>query len=275
MRTRATAITSSPQDKCDILARIDVVGMPVTLANLSESIGVLITWAKSMTTRYVCVANVHMSVESMSSPEFRNVVAQADMVTSDGMPLVWMLRALGIRDKERVCGRDLIFKVCERCEAEAISVGFVGGTESTLTELKVRLKALYPALLLDYTWSPPFGPHDEMEVRDKIAVMRRLGVKVLFVGLGCPKQELWMARYSSCFPGVMLGVGAAFDFVAGTKKVAPKFLQRFGLEWLHRLMSEPHRLSKRYLRTNAIFSFAAAIQLVRYHLGSLFPARST
>ncbi|HSK37209.1 MAG TPA: WecB/TagA/CpsF family glycosyltransferase, partial [Actinomycetota bacterium] len=212
--------------------------------------------------RYVCVATVNNLIEGVDDPGYNALMEQADLVTPDGMPLVWGLRLLGVRDASRVYGPDLTPLVCEAAARRGVPVGFYGGQEDVLDELAAALTARYPGLRVAYRWSPPFRPltaAEEARVTDELA---RSGTRVLFVGLGTPKQERWMAAHKG-LPMVMLGVGAAFDFLSGRKRQARPVLQRLGLEWLHRLAHEPRRLWKRYLYRNPRFVALFAAQLLR------------
>lgn len=227
----------------------------------------IIDWARNGESRYVCVANVHMVMEAHDDPDFQRLVNAADLVTSDGMPLVWTLRLRGCRHASRVYGPDLTPEVCAAAEREGIPVGFFGAAPHVREAMVARLMTDYPGLNVVFSESPPFGdqtPEDEAETLRRI---ERSGARILFVGLGCPKQERWMARNSGRLPVVMLGVGAAFDFIAGAKPKAPAMLQRLGLEWFFRLVTEPRRLWKRYLLNNPRFVALLAVESLRSDSG--------
>jgi N-acetylglucosaminyldiphosphoundecaprenol N-acetyl-beta-D-mannosaminyltransferase len=179
-------------------------------------------------------------------------------VTPDGVPLVKTLQGLGLPHAERVYGPTLTPAICRRAEQLGLSVGFYGGSEEVLSELKSRLLEDFPNLVIDYAYAPPFSSLDTAEDAAVVNAIRASGVKILFVGLGCPKQERWMGAHRASLDCVMLGVGAAFDFIAGRKRQAPAWLQRAGLEWLFRLVSEPHRLWRRYLYGNPRFLYHLA-----------------
>jgi N-acetylglucosaminyldiphosphoundecaprenol N-acetyl-beta-D-mannosaminyltransferase len=243
--------------------RLSVLGMGVDAGTYDSATARIIGWARAAAVRprYVCCANVHMTMEAYDSPEFRDVVNSADMVTSDGMPLVWMLRRLGMPAAEQVNGPTLTFEVCKAAAEHGIRVGFYGGSERTLEAMTNRFTSLLPALEIGYAYSPPYRTLSAEEDRQVVEDIVRSGVKVLFVGLGCPKQERWMAARKARLPIVQLGVGAAFDFHAGVVKRAPEWMQRRGLEWLFRLVAEPRRLWRRYLYHNPRFLALAALQL--------------
>jgi len=220
-------------------------------------------WARDDAARYVCVANVHMTMTAVDDAGFRDLVNRADLVTPDGMPLVWMLGRLGVPDASRVYGPTLLLHVCERAAEEGVPVGFYGGTDDVLRDLRSTLEARYPGLDIAYAYAPPFRPLTPEEDASVVADIEASGARILFVGLGCPKQERWMAAHQDRLPLVQLGVGAAFAFHAGHVRQAPAWLQDRGLEWAFRLVTEPRRLWRRYLYNNPRFMVLAAWQLLR------------
>jgi N-acetylglucosaminyldiphosphoundecaprenol N-acetyl-beta-D-mannosaminyltransferase len=185
----------------------------------------------------------------------------ADLVTPDGMPLVWGLRLLGIRTAARVYGPDLTPHLLEAAAREGIPVGFYGATDAVLEKLLRAVGSRYPSLRVAYAWAPPFRALTREEDRAATTLINDSGARILFVGLSTPKQERWMAAHRGRVEAVMLGVGAAFDFLAGTKRQAPRWMMRAGLEWLFRLASEPRRLARRYLTHNPRFLILFLTQL--------------
>jgi N-acetylglucosaminyldiphosphoundecaprenol N-acetyl-beta-D-mannosaminyltransferase len=234
----------------------------VDATSYRHATGQVLDWAAAGESRYVCVATVNNLIEGCDDPGYNALMEAADLVTPDGMPLVWGLRLLGVPDASRVYGPDLTPLVCEEAARRGVPVGFYGGQDDVLDDLEASLTRRYPGLRIAYRWSPPFRPltaTEEAKVGDDLA---RSGTRVLFVGLGTPKQERWMAAHKG-LPMVMLGVGAAFDFLSGRKRQAPPVLQRLGLEWLYRLVHEPRRLWRRYLYRNPRFVALFAAQLFR------------
>jgi N-acetylglucosaminyldiphosphoundecaprenol N-acetyl-beta-D-mannosaminyltransferase len=211
----------------------------------------------------VCVATVHMVMEAFDAPDFQRSVNAADLVTPDGVPLVWVLRRLGLAETRRVYGPTLMQLVCRRAEERGLPIGLYGGSPEVLQELRERLVTKHPLLRIAFAASPPFRPETQDEDASTVQAIEASGARILFVGLGCPKQERWMAAHREALPCVLLGVGAAFDFLAGVKRQAPAWLQRAGLEWLFRLASEPRRLWRRYLIQNPRFLLHFARELVR------------
>lgn len=233
-------------------ARIDVVGWNEALVRIRN-------WADRRESRYVCICNVHSVVSVSQDAEFRRVVNEADMATPDGAPVAWMLRQLGFVGQERINGPDLMWKYFEAATCGE-PIFLYGGTETTLAALHDRLLTAFPSLKIAGMISPPFRPLSVAEDAAMVARINASGAGIVFVGLGCPKQEKWMASHRGRISAVMVGVGAAFDYHAGTVRRAPRWMRQNGLEWLHRLCCEPRRLWKRYLVTNIIFIVLAARQ---------------
>lgn len=228
-----------------------------------EVIDVLLQWAKGRQSRYVCICNVHVVVTAKQDTEFRWVVNEADMATPDGMPLAWVLRRFGFQQQERINGPDLMWRLCGQAAEKGLSVFFYGSTPETLERLSDNLKTAFPQLAIAGVHSPPFRLLSDEEDREMINHINGSGAHIMFVGLGCPKQEFWMAAQRGKIRAVMIGVGAAFDYHAGTVKRAPLWMQGSGFEWLFRLMSEPKRLWKRYLVTNSLFLIYLGLEVFR------------
>lgn len=236
-------------------ARIHALGWVTVLDTIA-------TWARRHESRYVCICNVHSVVTASRDAAFAAAIEQADLATPDGAPVAWMLRRLGFRDQRRISGPDLMAKYCEHAAARGESIYLYGGSEQTLAELQAALKIEHPRLNIAGATSPPFRALSELEDAAVVESINSSGAGVVWVGLGCPKQELWMVAHRGRIRAVMIGVGAAFDYLAGTVSRAPPWMQRSGLEWLHRLSSEPRRLWRRYLITNSLFVLGAGRQLI-------------
>lgn len=214
--------------------------------------------------RYVCITSVHGIVTSVFDPEVRSDLNQADAATPDGMPVVWALRSFGARNQQRVYGPTLMMHLCKMAARDRFRVFLYGAKQSTLDQLMENLEAKVPGIEIAGVYSPPFRPLTHEERDD---VQRRImdsDADLVFVGLSTPRQERWMAENSPHLPGkVLIGVGAAFDFHAGTVRQAPAWVQQRGLEWLFRLIMEPRRLWKRYLLVTPIFIPLWALQKVK------------
>ena len=239
-----------------------ILGVSVHPSSYRAAVSQITSWAKMNESRYICAANVHMVMEAYDSPSFMQVVNDADLVTPDGMPLVWMMRRLGIPDQERVYGPELMIKLIEASAQNSIPIGFYGSSPQVLENLVNRIKKDYHSIEIAYSFSPSFRPLSDEEDRRIINEINSSEVRILFVGLGCPKQERWMAQHKGKIYAVMVGVGAAFDFYARARPQAPAWMQKRGAEWLYRLLQEPRRLWKRYLVHNPRFLVLALYQLL-------------
>lgn len=241
-----------------------VLGMRVDATTYDDATRRILAWAAAGAGGHVCAANVHMVMESRSRPELAAAVAGARLVTPDGMPLVHMLRRLGVAGQPRVYGPDLTLAVLAAAAAQDIPIALYGGRPETLEILQRVYPERFPGLRIVYAESPPFRPATPAEDATTVAAIAASGARILLVGLGCPKQELWAAAHSPRLPCVILAVGAAFDFHAGTVRQAPPWMQRLALEWLYRLWREPRRLFWRYAWHNPRFAVLAAWQLLRH-----------
>lgn len=237
-----------------------VLGAQIDSLSSDDAMIRLLTWARQRVSRYVAICNAHVVVSASNDAAYGRIVNEADMATPDGAPVAWMLRRIGFTQQTRISGPDLMWDLCCRCADEGLPVYFYGSTEQTLALLAQRLAASFPNLRV-LTEAPPFRVLAQEEDEAAVQRMNASGAGFVFVGLGCPKQERWMAEHRGRVHAVMVGVGAAFDFHAGTVKRAPLWMQHAGLEWLHRLLSEPRRLWRRYLVTNTLFVIGALRQL--------------
>lgn len=230
----------------------------------SEALTRISTWAAARESRYVCICNAHSVVTAKLDADFGAVIAEADLATPDGAPVAWMIRKLGYPAQQRINGPDLMWKYCElAAQTRGESIYLYGGTPATLEILQRRLTEAFPTLRVAGAESPPFRALTDDEDAATVARINASGAGTVWVSLGCPKQEKWMAAHRGRINAVMIGVGAAFDYHAGTIRRAPQWMQNTGLEWLHRLCSEPRRLWRRYLVTNTLFVIGAGRQLLR------------
>ena len=210
----------------------------------------------------VCFTNAHSLVTARQDAELARALAEAQLCLPDGAPVAWMLGRLLGRAQPRVSGPDLMWAYLEQAAARGEPVFLYGGSPSTLAALQDRLERAFPHLPIAGAVSPPFRSLDSNEDEAIVERINASGARTVWVGLGCPKQELWMRAHLGRIRPVMLGVGAAFDFHAGCVARAPRWMRGAGLEWLHRLLQEPRRLWRRYLHTNAAFVVASAAQLL-------------
>jgi N-acetylglucosaminyldiphosphoundecaprenol N-acetyl-beta-D-mannosaminyltransferase len=235
---------------------VDILTMRTDVTLLDLAVSDVLELAHADKGAYVCVSNVHMCMETFDDLDFRHVVNSADLVIPDGRPISWAQKILGHADAEQVRGQDIMNELCRLSGNQEVNIGLYGGTSDDLLEQVVQqLTKDYPDIKITYSFSPPFRPLTNEEDQYVVKAINDASVNVLFVGIGCPKQERWMAEHKADLNCVMLGVGAAFDFIAGSKNHAPRWMQKFGLEWLFRLFSEPKRLWKRYLKQNPRFIY--------------------
>ncbi|MGF1499785.1 MAG: WecB/TagA/CpsF family glycosyltransferase [Elainellaceae cyanobacterium] len=250
-----------PLPKIEQLPRADITGSPVTALPLKDQVAIMVEWAKRCSSRVVCVANVHMLMESYWDISLRKVLESADLVTPDGMPLVWMMKAMGFQSQDRVAGMDIFLSACQQAAEHNISIYLLGSTQDVLHRMQERLKEDFPTLKIAGVESPPFRPLTQAEDAELVERINSSGAGFTFVSLGCPKQEYWMADHYGKIQSVMVGIGGVFPVYAGIKKHAPKWVRDNGLEWLYRLVQEPRRLAKRYLTTIPPFMWLAVQQI--------------
>lgn len=247
-----------------------ILGTTVHATSYLEATGLVLNWAQTGKSSYVCATSVHGIIESQDSPAFQDILNQADLITPDGMPLVWGLRQLGLPEAGRVYGPTLTLHICQAAAEAGVPIGLYGGTPDSLRAFVAFLENRFPGILIACTIAPPFRPLTAEEDAQYTEQIVASGARILFVGIGCPKQEQWMAAHKGRIPAVMMGVGAAFDFHAGQVRQAPHWMQQAGLEWFFRLSVEPKRLWKRYARIVPRFMVGFGAQLVTARLRSSF-----
>lgn len=248
-----------------MIPKKEVINIPLTCVPFDEQMMLILRWAKTRASKAVCLANVHMLMEARRNPWYREVLHQADLVTPDGKPLVMMLRRLGIMHQNQVAGMDVFENLCDLAEKAGISVYFLGSTPEILDKMSQRISQDYPILKVAGMNSIPFMSVDEIRAtkdENLIEEVNNSGAGIVFVCLGCPKQEVWMSQYQGSIKGVMIGVGAVFAMYAGLTPRAPHLIQHAGMEWLYRLVQEPSRLWHRYSSTIPPFMYLAAKQLM-------------
>lgn len=232
----------------------NVLGVRVSSINMSIAMETIEGWIERREPNYVTVADVNSIMVGQRDPGFLRIHNEAGMVTPDGMPLVWLGRYNGNKNVERVYGPDLMLALCEKFITNGYRHYLYGGNEGVPELLKSRLEQRFPGIKIVGTYSPPFCALSNEEDEKVIKTINSAKPDIVWVGLGAPKQERWMAEHVGRFGvPVLIGVGAAFDFNAGLKKQAPLWMQKSGLEWLFRLVTEPRRLWWRYLRNNPRF----------------------
>ncbi len=245
------------------LKKVQLIRTWVTTAPYQQFIAEIAERAQQRQSAYVCFANVHMLMEAYHDPSFNQVVNQADLVAPDGRPLSVLMRWQYGLQQDRVCGMDLLPDLLRTATEQNLSVYFYGSTQETLDVIQSRLTEEYPTLRIAGLESPPFRPLTAEEDQAAVDRINASEANLVFVSLGCPKQERWMADHQGRVQACMLGLGQAFLTYAGTEKRLPRWAHDYALEWAYRLYLEPGRLWKRYLVGNTWFLYNAFISIVR------------
>lgn len=242
--------------------RANILGVGISALTMRQALEVIDGWIARRERRYVCVATVHSLMEAQRDPALRAILNRSGLTTPDGMPLVWLSRRLGFPQVERVYGPDLLLALAEHGLERGYRHFFYGGAPGVAERLAARLRERFPGIRIAGAYAPPFRPLSPEEDAGVVELINGLQPDIVWVGLGCPKQERWMAEHVERIEApALIGVGAAFDFLSGAKRQAPRWMQRHGLEWLFRLAQEPGRLWRRYLLDNPRFVLAVALQL--------------
>ncbi len=252
---------------------ISILGTDINQMSYDDALSLFKVWVESKSlARTVVAANVHLVTEVSLNPEYAKTIADADLVVPDGMPLVWASKLLGGNLTDRCYGPTLMEKTLDSFQGSSATHFFYGATPDVLEKLQQAVIERWPEAKIAGVCSPSFGDFNEAEELKNINMINESGATFVWVGMGCPKQEQWMQIYRHHLnANVVLAVGAAFDFIAGTVSQAPSFLQRAGLEWLYRLCMEPKRLWKRYLYRNPYFVVMFSSLYIRHILGKLQP----
>jgi N-acetylglucosaminyldiphosphoundecaprenol N-acetyl-beta-D-mannosaminyltransferase len=241
------------------------LGVQVSAIDTHSAMAMLDGWIQAGRSEYVCVTGVHGIMESRRDPVLRRIHNAAGLVTPDGMPLVWMAHRLGFPDVRRVYGPDLMQNMTELSSKRGYRNYYFGGRPGIAERLREIMVGAYPGLRVVGTLSPPFKTPSLPEDAAMVEAINEAEPDIVWVGLSTPKQERWMASHRERLNApLLIGVGAAFDFLSGEKRQAPAWMQQSGLEWLFRMATEPRRLAGRYIRNNPAFLLLAAHQLLTY-----------
>lgn len=230
-----------------------ILGINIAITNMQDTVDLIVSQIEELRGKFICLSNVHTTVMAESDEEYRTIQNSAFLALPDGSPLALVQRLRGYKEAEQVAGPDLMPALWKATENTEISHYFYGSTQQTIDALSEKLKTKYPRLKIVGMESPPFRPLSEEEDREVIQRINDSGASIVWVGLGAPKQEKWMYEHQDKINALMLGVGAGFDFHAGTVKRAPQWMRKHYLEWLYRLTQDPGRLWKRYVGTNSKF----------------------
>jgi len=233
---------------------------PITIKLLLKEI-----FSKNLrnTSRYICVSNVHSCIESFLNKKFKKAHNSADFAIPDGRPIYWVIKILTNQSTDHLPGYHVTYKICSESIKKKYNIGFIGSTDHILNQAEIRLKNKFKGLKIKYKFSLPFSKINKKYEEKIISNINKSRIDILFVCLGCPKQELWMYRHKNKINCTMIGIGAAIDFISKNKILPNKFFEKIGLGWLIRLFSEPRRLFWRYFKTNLIFIFLIILQLTR------------
>ncbi len=247
--------------------RIPILGIGVDAQTFERAIQTLLAWTQEKRGRYVSTCPVYTLMLATENPAVRAALDQADMVAADGMPIVWLQRRRGVRSAERVYGPDILLALCQRSVELGLRHFFLGGETGVASQLADTLRERFPGLQVAGMLSPSI----EQAAPDPALTAQILASdpQVVWVGLGSPKQDLWMAANKAQLPVLMIGVGAAFDFLTGRQRQAPLWARNKGLEWLFRLLHQPGRLWRRYLIYNPRFVLAVLREELRRSITGL------
>jgi N-acetylglucosaminyldiphosphoundecaprenol N-acetyl-beta-D-mannosaminyltransferase len=276
---KTAAITLDPHNSVEsVPAKLNVLGVGVSTTSYEEVSAVCARWISQRPggcARYICVTSVHGVMEARRDERVRRALNGADIVTPDGMPLVWALRSFGAASQQRVYGPNLMLALCGNAEKCGHRIFLYGGRPDTLETLEQSLRRRFPQLVIAGAYSPPFRPLTAEEDEQVYHMLREARADLIFVGISTPKQDLWMAEHARRMPGaVLIGVGAAFDFHAGRVPQAPGWMQARGLEWVYRLTKEPRRLWRRYVLVTPWFLPCWAMQKLSYIMHDVACGRS-
>ena len=247
----------------------EIIKTIVDQTSIEEATTKIIQWAMNKDTKYVSITNTDVVVRSWINKNFREIINSSDLSTPDGAPISFILRLQGCKDQRRVTGPDLLEKLIVEGSKKNLKLFFYGSTKKVLDLIKKRIKN--SNLDVDvYFKSPPFRRLSEIEEEEIIKAINKIQPNIIFVGLGCPKQDIWINDKKNKINSVFISIGAAFDFYAKTLERAPMFMRNNGLEWLHRLHKEPLRLYKRYISIIFLFGTGISIQLISFLVKNIF-----
>lgn len=241
----------------------NILGVNINVTNMKETVSYIEQNIENLKGNYICVSNVHTTVMAYEDENYKNIQNSGAMALPDGGPLSVVSRRRGFKEAERVTGPDLMKEIFKISEDKGYTHYFYGSTQETLDELKIKLSEKYPKLKVVGMYSPPFRKLTNEEDVNIINQINNMNADFVWVGLGAPKQEVWMFNHRNKINSLMIGVGAGFDYHAEIIKRAPKWMQNYSLEWTYRLMQEPKRLLGRYITTNSKFIYYMKLKKMR------------
>ncbi|WP_242826900.1 WecB/TagA/CpsF family glycosyltransferase [Butyrivibrio sp. MC2013] len=243
--------------------KFHLFGIEYSIGRTEEAVLHVIRHAKELSGKYVCFSNVHTSVMARENPEYAHVLNGSAFTFPDGNPIAVLQRKRGLSGADRIAGPDFMEHMFRNTQDGKLSHYFYGSKQETLDRLKENLEKRYPGIVIKGMYSPPFRKLSEEEDKEHVEMINAAGADIVWIGLGAPKQEKWMKDHEDKIDGIMMGVGAGFDFHAGTIKRAPDWIQKIGFEWLYRLFQDPSRLIKRYFITNIKFFWYIAMESLK------------
>lgn len=230
-----------------------ILGVDIAAININTAVSLICKNIRRLSGKYICVSNVHTTVTSYDNAKYRDIQNNSVLSIPDGKPLAVIAKMKGFDRVSRVAGPDLMHEIFKRSPASGYRHFFLGSTDDTLNKLCINLRKRYPGIVIAGAYSPPFRPLSVEEDAVITDMINKAEPDFVWVGLGAPKQEIWMDAHKDSIKGLMIGVGAGFDYHAGNLKRAPKWMQSLSLEWFYRLLQEPGRLFGRYITTNIKF----------------------
>ena len=243
--------------------RGNILGVGVSAINMSQALQIIAGWMDDHTPRYVCVTPAHAVMECYRQPQLRSIYNNSGLTTPDGMSIVWLLKLLGFSHVDRVYGPDIMLEVCRSSQDSGYKHYFYGAAPGVADQLAENLLKKFPGLKIVGVESPPFRELTDAENQEMMKRIRSASPDIVWVGIGSPRQEKWMSEHlKELDVPVLIGVGAAFDFLSGNKPQAPRWIQRSGMEWFYRLLSEPRRLWKRYVLSYPRFIVLVVLQML-------------
>ena len=244
------------------IKKVKIINYLINPITIKQLLNFILIQKKNKVGRYICVSNVHGCIESFFNKKFKIAHNMANIAIPDGRPIFWALKLLDTNNAEHLPGYHVTEKICSHAITNKLKLGFFGSTDKTLNKLEKKLNKKYKNLSINYKFSPPFRKISIEEDKKIISKINQSKIDVLFVCLGCPKQELWMYEHKHKLKCTMIGIGAVVDFLSGNKVLPNKFFEYLGLAWLIRLISEPKRLFWRYTSTNFLFIILITMQLL-------------
>lgn len=232
-----------------------ILGLNIAVTNMKETVNYIEENINKLKGKYICITNVHTTVMAYEDEKYKDIQNNAALILPDGNPLSFLSRRRGFKEAKRVTGPDLMNEIFKLSQEKGYKHYFYGSTEETLKELNIKLLEKYPMINIVGMYSPPFKSNITLENDEKLNEINDLKADFIWIGLGAPKQEIWMNLHENKINGLMIGVGAGFDYFAEKIKRAPIWMQKYSLEWFYRLIQEPRRLFKRYLETNFKFIY--------------------